>query len=190
MAQFVVYYPRYWSGTASQTAAPSGSYAAPLSPDPGPGEQWTIIGQYTALSDAYTACDAAAGTYLARVYDSDNQADVYAKSPALSAIVAGGNFSDATLRFQTTKMDAPTYAAWERVRIQNEVWAQVVIGTNDAGVQINIFRQPVLTGFYTFPTNSNWDTAAWIAILQAATVRTRTSGQTAPTVAALLESWG
>ena len=186
MAQFVVYHPIYWSGTPSQTPGPSGSYTAPLTPDPGAGEQWQVIGQYAALSDAYTACDASAGTYLARVYDADNQADVYGNSPALAAIVSAGPILDAGLKFITAKMDNTTYLAWERVRIQNEVWGQVVLRTNGSGVQISVNQTPVVTGYYALPVS----TADWIAILELATVRTRTSGQNAATVAAEMLGWG
>jgi hypothetical protein len=190
MAQFVVFYTRYWSGTASQTPAPSGAYTAALTPCPGPGEQWQIINEYAALADAYTAADAAATTYLVEIYDRDNQAKLYINSPAVSqtlaTITAGNWVPDGSFKSLTTKMDNPTYLAWERVQIQNEIWAQVVQTTNGAGVRLGIYGQPVLTGFYALPAN----TAAWVAILEVATVRTRTSGQTAQTVAALMESWG
>jgi hypothetical protein len=186
MAQFVTYYPRYWSGTYSQTPAPSGAYTAPLAPYPGPGEQWQTIGTFAALSDAYTACDAAATAYTARVYDSENQRDLYANSPALAASAAAGLITDRQLLSLMTKKDSSTYLAWERVRIELEVWAQVVLRTPTSGHPINTFGTPVTTGFYPLPAN----TAAWIAILEVAVVRTRSSGQTAATVAAQLLAWG
>jgi hypothetical protein len=181
MAQFVTYFPRFWSGTYSQTPAPGGAYTAPLSPYPGPVEQWQVIGEYTALGDAYTACDAAATTYLARVYDSENQSDLYAASPALAADAAAGLITDRQLLSLMTKKDSSAFQLWERARIQLEVWGQVVLRTT-AGVPINTFGTPVTTGFYPLPAN----TADWIAILEVAVVRTRSSGQTAATVAAQL----
>jgi hypothetical protein len=181
-----VYNPRYWSGTYSQTPAPSGAYTPPLNPYPGPGEQWQVISQHSDLSDAYTACDAAATAYTARVYDSENQSDLYAASPALAASAAAGRITDRQLLSLMTKKDSSAFLLWERARIQLEVWGQVVLRTPTSGHPINVFGAPVTTGFFSLPVNS----AAWIAILEVATVRTRTSGQTAGTVAAQLLAWG
>jgi hypothetical protein len=185
MAQFVTYYPRYWSGSLGQTPAPEGAFTTPLSLYQGPGESWQVVGEYASLSDAYTAADAASTAYLVEVFDRDNLAKIYSASPALTAIVAKGNVP-IEYRFTTTKLDSSAYLKWERAQIILEIQGQIVVRRDPiTGVLISPLNTPVTTGFFAIPQGE----PAWLAIVRAAVVRTRTSGQSNLTVAAEFVSW-